>query len=631
MKQNGKIKNILFPAILLGIFAAQILYVTHGGYVYGNDYDWSAQHVVFPDYMRRLFYSTGKLFPDFALNIGCGQNIYYIAYYGLFSPVVLFSYLLPFVPMEEYMVGASVFLCALSIVLIYRWLSKHFSGAALYISSLMYTLAYPVMYHSHHHLMFVNYLPFMILAMEGLEAYYRKNKRLLLIFSVLFIILSSYFFSVGAIAALCVYWLYLYIESPDRHFIKKAAAFLRTLLIPVMMSAVLWLPELAVMFSGRAKTASSFTLKELLTPSLQIDSFFDSPDGMGLSLLFLICVIGMVFSHKRQQRFAGIFFILLMLFPLPVYLLNGGMYVNGKVLIPFLPFAVLISGYFLESAFKKCHRPVPRMLLASAVAVTTVCSLFGCIIVNGSDKLLASDRDPRQVYGKDAATLVRLANDSSKELVRTDLAFSPYTTSNYICDISQLGTGIYSSLNAASYHNYFFFNSENEVPGRSNANIRTVKNPMNALRLGVRYLIGPKDRSYVSGYKKKAESGSLALYENSSVLPIGYISSSGSFRPGYTSLSPDSINRALTGISGVTPDGGAIHFSMKNAARRQIGIKPADHTRIVMITMHVTNQLKSRDLHITINGEKNTLPASGSRYSNGNNDFHFTLLVKPRV
>ena len=56
--KTQKIKAMIFPAILLGFFAAQILYVTAGGFVYGNDYDWSAQHVVFPDYMRRLFYST---------------------------------------------------------------------------------------------------------------------------------------------------------------------------------------------------------------------------------------------------------------------------------------------------------------------------------------------------------------------------------------------------------------------------------------------------------------------------------------------------------------------------------------------------------------------------------------------
>ena len=626
--KTQKIKAMIFPAILLGFFAAQILYVTAGGFVYGNDYDWSAQHVVFPDYMRRLFYSTGKIFPNFALNLGAGQNIYYIAYYGLLSPVVLFSYLLPFVPMEQYMIGASIFLCGLSIVLIYRWLSKHLSGPAIYIASLMFTLAFPVMYHSHHHLMFVNYLPFMILAMEGMEAYYQKKKNLMLILSVFLIILSSYFFSVGALAALCMYWLYLYIESPCGHFFKEVIKLIGTLLIPILMSAVLWLPELSVMLSGRAKTANGVTMKELLTPSLQLDSFFFSPNGMGISLLFLICVIGMIILERRQQRMAGIFFMLLMLFPLPVYLLNGGMYVNGKVLIPFLPFVVLISGYFLNDMALRCRRVLPKMLFTSAVALTMACSLFGCFYINGTDILLSIKKDPRQVYGEDTSKLLKLAKNKSADLYRTDLAYSSYTTSNYVDDISQLRTGIYSSLNAASYHNYFFFKSGNEIPGRSNANIRTVRNPMNTIRLGVRYLIGPKKKSYIPDYKKIAKSGKLALYENTDVLPLGYISSSGDFNPVYTTLSADSLYQTLAS-NGVVNDDGTVDLNLEKEVKTSFEIAPSNKTRVVEISMHVTNNLRNRDLHVYINGEKNTLSAYGSRYSNQNNDFTFTFLVKP--
>lgn len=629
--KTQKIKAMIFPAILLGFFAAQILYVTAGGFVYGNDYDWSAQHVVFPDYMRRLFYSTGKIFPDFALNLGAGQNIYYIAYYGLLSPVVLFSYLLPFVPMEQYMIGASIFLCGLSIVLIYRWLSKHLSGPALYIASLMFTLAYPVMYHSHHHLMFVNYLPFMILAMEGMEIYYKKKKSLMLILSLFFIIMSSYFFSVGAIAALCIYWLYLYIESPCGHFFKEVIKLIGTLLIPILMSAVLWLPELSVMLSGRAKTTNGVTMKELLAPALQCNSFFFSPNGMGLSLLFLICVIGMIVLEKRQQRMAGIFFMLLMLFPLPVYLLNGGMYVNGKVLIPFIPFAVLVSGYFLSDMALRCRRIFPKMLFVSTVAITMTCSLLGCFYINKTDSLLSVEKDPRQVYGKETLKLLKLAKTKTADLYRTDLAYSSYTTSNYVCDISQLRTGIYSSLNAASYHNYFFFKSGNEIPGRSNANIRTVKNPMNSLRLGVRYMIGPKKKPYVMGYKKTAESGDLALYENPAVLPLGYASSSGGFNPSYKKLSAENLYQAFSSLSSTTSNKGRLHCKVKDIVKNSVPIEPSDKTRIVEITMHVNNHLKHHGLHITINGEKNTLSSLGSRYSNGNNDFHYTLMIKPNT
>ena len=61
------------------------------------------QHSVIPDYFRQQFYDTGKLIPEFAPNLGGGQNIYNFAYYGLLSLLILSSYLLPFIRMEDYL------------------------------------------------------------------------------------------------------------------------------------------------------------------------------------------------------------------------------------------------------------------------------------------------------------------------------------------------------------------------------------------------------------------------------------------------------------------------------------------------------------------------------------------------
>ena len=44
-------------------------------------------------YFRQLFYSTGKLLPNLAFNLGAGENLFNFAYYGLLSPVMLVSYL----------------------------------------------------------------------------------------------------------------------------------------------------------------------------------------------------------------------------------------------------------------------------------------------------------------------------------------------------------------------------------------------------------------------------------------------------------------------------------------------------------------------------------------------------------
>ena len=52
------------------------IYTIKGTYLFGSSTDWYAQHTSIPEYFRTLFYNTKDLLPDFAMNIGNGQNIY---------------------------------------------------------------------------------------------------------------------------------------------------------------------------------------------------------------------------------------------------------------------------------------------------------------------------------------------------------------------------------------------------------------------------------------------------------------------------------------------------------------------------------------------------------------------------
>ena len=67
------------------------------GKLFGSETDWYCQHVTLVDTMRRQFYATGDLFPDW-ISLGSGTNFYALSYYGFLRPDVLVSYLLPSVP-----------------------------------------------------------------------------------------------------------------------------------------------------------------------------------------------------------------------------------------------------------------------------------------------------------------------------------------------------------------------------------------------------------------------------------------------------------------------------------------------------------------------------------------------------
>lgn len=239
--------------------------------IFGSKTDWISQHSVIPEYFRRQFYETGDFFPEFAPNIGGGQNIYNFSYYGLYSPVILFSYLMPSVKMGDYIMASSMGMAALSAILFYLWLrSRTFSRPVSFWSALMLELSGPLIFHSSRHVMFVNYMPFLIMALWGIDRYFgntententvrgndgsrnaksgsgnggRENNRnrnegsgkersrnersrkiglclqrtffgspRLYIAGVFLMILTSFYFSVGGILVLCIYGLHRYAQ-----------------------------------------------------------------------------------------------------------------------------------------------------------------------------------------------------------------------------------------------------------------------------------------------------------------------------------------------------------------------------------------------------------------------------------
>ena len=103
------IKKRLACYFLISLYGLAIVFCMKSvGVLYGSEVDWLGQHIVFPDMFRQSFYESKQLIPNFFYQIGGGQNAFNFTYYGLLSPVILPSYLLPFVDMTTYMICASI-------------------------------------------------------------------------------------------------------------------------------------------------------------------------------------------------------------------------------------------------------------------------------------------------------------------------------------------------------------------------------------------------------------------------------------------------------------------------------------------------------------------------------------------
>ena len=150
-KKMNYLTIILYSIILIIILKGK-------NHLYGSNIDWINQHTTITELFRNIFYETKRLIPNYLFNIGAGQNIFNYSYYGLMSPIILISYLLPFLDMKKYIELASIVLYIVTGILLYKFLlSKKNSTKLSLLSTISFQTFASITYHFHHHIMFVWY------------------------------------------------------------------------------------------------------------------------------------------------------------------------------------------------------------------------------------------------------------------------------------------------------------------------------------------------------------------------------------------------------------------------------------------------------------------------------------------
>nr|WP_302141713.1 YfhO family protein [uncultured Schaedlerella sp.] len=384
----------VLPFLLLGLASVFFCWCFVGRFgIFGSNVDWISQHSVIPDYFRKQFYETGELFPEFAANIGGGQNIYHFSYYGLFSPVILISYLFPSVKMGDYLMGASIVSLTASAELLYGWLLRRgFSGRISFMTALMYLLSGPMIFHSYCQIMFVNYMPFLCMAFWGVDNYFEKGGKLLYTVSVFLMILTSFYFSIGGMLVLVLYGIYRYVEGKGRSgreagncflgkniacntrrggkgnklfsekivcyvilqrnkrgagFLRDGIRFLWPMLVAVLMSGILLIPTAAAL-TGREGAKAGVSLASVWIPNLQVDRLIYTPYGIGLPTLMITVLITGFTYKKAEERVLSWGCAAILTIPFFAWALNGGLYVRDKALIPCLPLLCYLIACYLK-------------------------------------------------------------------------------------------------------------------------------------------------------------------------------------------------------------------------------------------------------------------------------------------
>lgn len=667
-KWNDKWNDILL--IVLSLLACWFFVARFG--MFGGKVDWVSQHSVIPELFRQQFYDTGNFFPDFTLQAGGGQNIYNFSYYGLYSPIVVLSYLLPFVSMSDYMIGASVVSLVASVPLLYHWLrSRKFACGVSFFVSLMFLVAGPSITQSYSQIMFVNYMPWLLIAFIGADRYLESQMRkpVLFIIGVWGMILTSFYFSIGGMLALCVYGLYRYSMfcGEEGKYIKAAVGYIFPMGIAVLLSGILLIPTAFSLMNGN-HIQSGFTWKELLFPSLPMNTLFYQPYGIGLTTLIFTVLFTGLFYKEKKEHILSVLCIFLLVIPAFTWILNGGLYIRGKVWIPFLPlFCFMTANYVkvqMEGNVNKkisilvyvftlvsvwCSSVKYKELLLADGVILLICYFLFCYIRVCKWKewlLLFPSLCMLTLYlciGAPAKNLVvepefyeKITNDSYRRLEKKveekmlkdakDGKYGMYRIEevgdcrfnaanlNRILGRHQYISSIYSSAYNTAYQNFRQNLFGVEQPFRNLMMQSVSANPMFRKLMGVRYILSEKN---VIGYEKIMEDGKVAVYENKNVFPIGYVAG----QENVTKRARENVdNLPITGSRF------RIHKNEKTSKVIRLGRK-AKKGEVLYLRLCVKNNHPDKDVAIWMNGVRNKLTARNHIYYNGNTIFSYAIAL----
>ncbi len=692
MRKNKK--DIISIAIIILFIVLFVVLITNFlSFNYGSMTDWDCQHWLIPDYFRKQFYATGDIFSGFAPGIGDGQNIYYLSYYGYLSPIILFSYLLPFVPMKLYIEISSIIGLIATGILFYFWMKKKYSQNIALITTLLLISSTPLLFHSHRHIMYICYMPFLIMSFMQIDKNFEDhNQRKLnykLILLIFLMVMCNYFFAVSALSTLCLYELSLmYItyfkEKKYKQLKGEIFKFCVEVIIALLSSMVLLLPTLFVILEGRAKSNVSISLKDILVPNFKTDSIFYQSYSTGLTTLSFISLIYCI--KDKKNRFLTICLLVALFLPLVSYVLNGTMYVESKILIPITPLIIYMTGAFLNEFYKKkidikfyvigiisavfiillnLNGSATKGIIIETILIS-LCILFrkhnktifvyaillsiGMMICNtNADRLEPATRNVLNYTVPEADFIDKYNYRIATE---KDLLLNI----NNVDDINHNIGSIYSSTSNKNYKEYYYGFGV-EISQRSYGKVASTNNILFNLTNSNKYIysLSPK-----IGYDKLE--GSTNIYFNDDTPSIGRVGLKKMSKREYETLEYPYNMEALykyiivdedlddvfsTDIEEYTSDTAILVDKNTNETKKiliensyelkydektnkTIKLPGINENKIIFISFDIDSiKCPQSDINMNINEELNVLPCSSWKYYNRNNTFHYSVDYYP--
>jgi len=672
-------KNVLWLIIfglvlILGIFIF--------GNIFGANMDWINQHTVIPEYFRQYFYETKKLLPDIIYNLGLGENAFNFSYYGLLSPIILLSYVLPFVNMTTYIIISSIVLYLVSIYLFYKFLRPKFDIKTTTLLTFVFMCVSPILFQFHRQIMFVNYIPFLLMALINIDNYAKRSSKIFLILNVFCLFLTSYYFSIGSILVILIYYIFLNYEKTFKEKIK----IIIPILIGVLLSGILLIPSLLSILSNRTSLNESVNWLSLLLPNFNYSKVLYGSYALGLFSISIISMVYLLLKKEKKFKFLGIVLLIIISFPIFRYLLNGGLYIRSKALIPFIPLIILVLGIFLKDLLKqeidskKLFIILVTLILLSVLDFSLVyfLDLMGTafvlylyyklknkyiliipLVMLSGITIITSNLNEQYVTVDEYKNLDINSTLISTVIEQDDTFYRIAELDNTLYNVNRnfskkhYKSSVYASVVNNDYKNFYYNVLNINNNNYNNLILRDTNNIIFNKLTGVKYLISSNELGY--GYSEIADN----IYMNEYALSLGYASSNIYSLSEFKELEyPYNLKYLLNGIvvDGKSDDSvdniieeynfdllekledsgylsyqnGSYYLILNQEKSFEIELDNTLSNQLLFITINglESNSCNHDDISITINNQENVLSCSTWVYHNQNYTFNYLINEK---
>lgn len=622
---------------LLGLVCiALVLLLTSN--VFGNTIDWYSQHVVIADALRHAIRSEHTLFPTYMKQLMGGGNIYHFSYYGYLRPDILIGALLIKVNMQTIIIAYSVLMMTLSVICCYIFLRQHTDDENICIFVSLLVLLSSIFFHSHKQIMFVNYMPYLFLALISIE---KKN---FIAFTLCgsMIVLHSYFYCIGCFIVCFIYLLYRYPQEWKKLFISYV--------LIVLLTAILTIPTLYIILMN-GKSGAPTQLSSLFIPSLNLKGLLYSKYGCGLtyiSYILLVLALG-----DKQLRKLSIVTLVSFYCPLVWFIMNGFLYARSKIMLVFIPIVAYIMCMMLvkikEGDVKLSKYAVILLIIPLFFIDYPVSALIDCLFA--SLLLLQKRKQVLYAYLVVPMLVVSFINGPSSfyKPKKSEKNVSQLVRRNKMHTVADLTTrqnvnqthgnilkrvSGYTSTNNKHYNEFLFDTLRIPVPTNNRVAQNDTDNIFYLKTLGIDTVISERNAPY--GYSLKDQDKNVKLYQSNIALPQAYATSELMSEKQFkkltypytldTLMNCAIVNKGNTHYQSqfVEEDPGfEKKYHIKNKVNKEITLKRQTNNEIVVLECDVVNNKPLKGISMSVNGMKNKLASITNPYYHPHTHFTF--------